>query len=126
MSDWSDEETDDPIYADRRNFCKVEKWRRAAGRDDALRRQQPRKSAPHLRANQQEPAAHPVDHAATDAGVERMPAARNDSLTAPAGSRRTSPSCPICSASSVTLLSSKPHISVQPVGCFVSHDSSLK
>ena len=23
MSDWSDEETDDPIYADRRNFCKV-------------------------------------------------------------------------------------------------------
>jgi hypothetical protein len=28
MSDWSDEETDDPIHADRRNFYKVEKWSR--------------------------------------------------------------------------------------------------
>jgi hypothetical protein len=26
MNDWSDEETDDPVYADRRNFYKVEKW----------------------------------------------------------------------------------------------------
>ena len=26
MSDWSDEETDDPTHADRRNFYKVEKW----------------------------------------------------------------------------------------------------
>jgi hypothetical protein len=26
MSDWSDEETDDPVHADRRNFYKVEKW----------------------------------------------------------------------------------------------------
>ena len=25
---WSDEETDDPHYADRRNFYKVEKWSR--------------------------------------------------------------------------------------------------
>jgi hypothetical protein len=24
--DWSAEETDDPLYADRRNFYKVEKW----------------------------------------------------------------------------------------------------
>ena len=28
MSDWSDEETDDPTHADRRNFYKVEKWSR--------------------------------------------------------------------------------------------------
>ena len=28
MSDWSDEETDDPIHVDRRNFYKVEKWSR--------------------------------------------------------------------------------------------------
>jgi hypothetical protein len=28
MSDWSDEETDDPHYADRRNFYKVEKCSR--------------------------------------------------------------------------------------------------
>jgi hypothetical protein len=26
--DWSHEETDDPRYADRRNFYKVEKWSR--------------------------------------------------------------------------------------------------
>jgi hypothetical protein len=26
MSDCSDEETDDPVYADGRNFYKVEKW----------------------------------------------------------------------------------------------------
>jgi hypothetical protein len=26
MNDSSDEETDDPLYADRRNFYKVEKW----------------------------------------------------------------------------------------------------
>jgi hypothetical protein len=24
--DWSHEETDDPLYVDRRNFYKVEKW----------------------------------------------------------------------------------------------------
>jgi hypothetical protein len=28
MSDWSNEETDGPHYADRRNFYKVEKWSR--------------------------------------------------------------------------------------------------
>ena len=28
MSDWSDEEADDPLHADRRNFYKVEKWSR--------------------------------------------------------------------------------------------------
>jgi hypothetical protein len=28
MTSWSDEETDDPHYADRRNFYKVEKWSR--------------------------------------------------------------------------------------------------
>ena len=26
MNSWSDEETDDPLYAERRNFFKVEKW----------------------------------------------------------------------------------------------------
>ena len=28
MIDWSDEETDDPDYADKRNFYKVELWSR--------------------------------------------------------------------------------------------------
>jgi hypothetical protein len=28
IENWSHEETDDPLYADRRNFYKVEKWSR--------------------------------------------------------------------------------------------------
>jgi hypothetical protein len=32
MSDWSDEETDDPTHADRRNFYKVEQWSREGQR----------------------------------------------------------------------------------------------
>jgi hypothetical protein len=28
VNHWSDEETDDPLYADGRNFYKVEKWSR--------------------------------------------------------------------------------------------------
>jgi hypothetical protein len=28
MSDWSDEETDEPLLADHRNFYEVEKWSR--------------------------------------------------------------------------------------------------
>jgi hypothetical protein len=28
VSDWSDEETDEPLLADHRNFYKVEKWSR--------------------------------------------------------------------------------------------------
>jgi hypothetical protein len=34
---WSHEETDDPLYADRRNFYKVEKWSRDGRRDFFLR-----------------------------------------------------------------------------------------
>ena len=30
--DWSHEETDDPLYADQRNFYKVEKWSRVGQR----------------------------------------------------------------------------------------------
>ena len=30
MNDWSDEQTDDPLYADLRNFYKVEAWSRTA------------------------------------------------------------------------------------------------
>jgi hypothetical protein len=28
MADWANEETGDPLYADRRNFYKLEKWSR--------------------------------------------------------------------------------------------------
>lgn len=36
MPDWSDEETDNPLLADDRNFYKVEKWTRDGGKVDAL------------------------------------------------------------------------------------------
>jgi hypothetical protein len=36
MSEWSDEETKDPLYADRRNFYKVEKWSRNGRRVEPL------------------------------------------------------------------------------------------
>jgi hypothetical protein len=36
MSDWSDEETDNPVYADRRSFYKVEKWSRDGLRVELL------------------------------------------------------------------------------------------
>jgi hypothetical protein len=34
--DWSDEETDDPPYADERNFYKVEKWTFDRSKVDSL------------------------------------------------------------------------------------------
>ena len=36
MNDWSDEETDEPLIADHRNFYKVEKWTRDGTRVDRL------------------------------------------------------------------------------------------
>jgi hypothetical protein len=35
-ADWSHEETDDPLHADRRNFYKVEKWSRDGQRIEEL------------------------------------------------------------------------------------------
>ena len=35
-NDWSAEETDDPLYADRRNFYKVEKWSRDGQRVEEM------------------------------------------------------------------------------------------
>ena len=36
MNDWSDEETDNPLLADDRNFYKVEKWTRDGTKVDSL------------------------------------------------------------------------------------------
>jgi hypothetical protein len=36
VNDWSDEETDDPLYADDRNFYKVEKWTKDGTKVDSL------------------------------------------------------------------------------------------
>ena len=36
MSDWPDEQTDDPLCGDDRNFYKVEAWSRDGNRTDAL------------------------------------------------------------------------------------------
>ena len=77
MSDWSDKETDDPHYADRCNFYKVERWSRDGlrVRAHALGRQQSRQGASHLRADDQASAAHSADHPPADAGAGRVAAA---------------------------------------------------
>jgi hypothetical protein len=36
VNNWSDEQTDKPLYADDRNFYKVEAWSREGMRIDAL------------------------------------------------------------------------------------------
>ena len=36
VNNWQDEQTDDPLYADDRNFYKVEAWSRDGMRIDAL------------------------------------------------------------------------------------------
>jgi len=36
VNDWSDEETADPLYADDRNFYKVEKWIKDGTKVDSL------------------------------------------------------------------------------------------
>jgi hypothetical protein len=36
MSDWSDDETDEPLYADDRNFYKVEKWTKDGAKVDRM------------------------------------------------------------------------------------------
>jgi hypothetical protein len=72
MSDWSDEETDEPLIADHRNFYKVEKWSRDGERvtellfagsslDKAKRVFDPLGQAP---------ATYPHDNPAADAGAE--------------------------------------------------------
>jgi hypothetical protein len=36
VNDWSDEQTDDPLYADDRNFYKLEKWAKDGTKVDGL------------------------------------------------------------------------------------------
>ena len=36
MNDWSDETTDDPLYADERNFYKVERWTKDGTKVDRM------------------------------------------------------------------------------------------
>jgi hypothetical protein len=36
MADWSDEETDNPYYADDRNFYKLDKWTKDGSKVDSL------------------------------------------------------------------------------------------
>ena len=82
MSDRSDEDTDDPHYADRRNFYKVEKWSRDGLRvelmlyagsslDKARRIFERATKRPRIRLT------HPAAHA----GAGRVATARNVALT---------------------------------------------
>ena len=87
MSDWPDEQTDDPLYADDRNFYKVEAWSRDGNRIDALLY-----AGNDLRKAQQtllRPSGtgpHQADHPAANAGVAAVAAMKSSSQgSAPAG-----------------------------------------
>ena len=71
MSDWPDEQTDDPLCGDDRNFYKVEAWSRDGNRTDALlyTGNNLRKPQEDLCYDRQAPAAHQADHPAADAGA---------------------------------------------------------
>jgi hypothetical protein len=47
MADWTDEETDEPLIADHRNFYKVEKWSRERIASQKLRRRSLKKLTEH-------------------------------------------------------------------------------
>ena len=69
MSNWSDEETDEPLIADHRNFYKVEKWSRDGQRVTELL------FAGSSLDKGQAPATYPHDHPAADARVAATPTA---------------------------------------------------
>jgi hypothetical protein len=71
MSDWSDEETNDPLVADVRNFYKVEKWTRDGTKVDRLPMPATvlTRRARYFREGHQTPAANQIDHSAEDASV---------------------------------------------------------
>src|SRR5262249_53381900 len=76
MSDWSNEETDGPLYADDRNFYKVELWtmdqRRVA---HALCRLISIRRAPSSQLNE-DSTARPHNHSAAHVGAGPVAAAR--------------------------------------------------
>jgi hypothetical protein len=77
MSDWSDEETDDPTHADRRNFYKVEKWSRDGQRavELSFAWRQSRSGPRGIRECDQTSTTDQADAPATDAGARPVAAA---------------------------------------------------
>ena len=83
VSDWSDEETADPHYADRRNFYKVEKWSRDGLRVELMlyAGSSLDKARRIFERARQAPAARPADRPPAHARVRRVAAARNDPVS---------------------------------------------
>jgi hypothetical protein len=71
VSDWSDEETEEPLIADHRNFYKVEKWSRDGQRvvEMVFAGSSLEKSPAHLRSHGQAPAAHQANQPAADSSA---------------------------------------------------------
>jgi hypothetical protein len=68
-NDWSDEETDNPLLADDRNFYKVEKWTKDGTTVDRLLYAGNNLDRAHIRRGRQAPAPDQADHPAADARV---------------------------------------------------------
>jgi hypothetical protein len=71
VNDWSDEETDNPLCADDRNFYKVEKWTKDGTKIDCLlyAGKQSRQSAGRFCEGDKAPAADQADDPAANAGT---------------------------------------------------------
>jgi hypothetical protein len=70
---WSDEETDEPLIADHRNFYKVEKWSRDGERvTELLFAGSSLDKAKRVFELGQAPATYPHDHPAADACAAAM------------------------------------------------------
>jgi hypothetical protein len=80
MSDWSDEETDDPLCADRRNFYKVEKWSGDGLRVMVLLYAGNNLDKARRIFERTTPAAYPADDPPAHASVRRVATARNVAL----------------------------------------------
>jgi hypothetical protein len=72
MNDWSDEETNEPLIADHRNFYKVEKWTR-----DGMKVERMLYAGSNLdiHRSHQAPATYPPDNQAADWSVAAVAAA---------------------------------------------------
>jgi hypothetical protein len=64
MPNSPDEETDEPLIANDRNYYKVEKWTKDGSKVERMLRQQPRQGAGGLRRGYPPSATYPADHSA--------------------------------------------------------------
>jgi hypothetical protein len=88
MTNWSDEETDNPLLADDRNYYKVEKRTKDGSKvDRMLYAGKPRKGEKHFRGGREAPATDQADNSATESGCSNSGRSSRSSCAAASPSR---------------------------------------